>query len=230
MSLQYWSVPRSWPGETVAVVATGPSLTQDQLLLLRRRVPVIVISENYLLAPWADFHYICDKKVYDWHRECKSPAQHMVGRERAMALWHGFHGVRMVLESAGSCSEHEPSLKVLRNDSRQPNGTSEPLGLCEKPDGVRTGRNSGYQAVNLAYHTGAARILLLGFDMRVVNGRSHWFGEHPDKQPNSSSYLDFIKNFDSLAAALKAKGVSVINCTPGSALTAFKRGNLADLL
>jgi len=33
--------------------------------------------------------------------------------------------------------------------------------------------------VNLAVQLGAARILLLGYDMRAVDGKTHWFGEHP---------------------------------------------------
>jgi hypothetical protein len=229
-----------WPGETVVIAASGPSLQQEDLAMARGRARVVVINDSYLYAPWADIHYICDKRLYDWHRQFQSPAQQIFGKARAMALWHGFAGLRVVLESAASCKAHEPALLVLRNDSAREGGPSEPSGLCEKPDGVRTGRNSGYQAINLAYHTGATRILLLGYNMQVVGGKSHWFGEHPQmskgqpvqqaKPSNPSAYQQFADSYESLAGKLKAKGVSVINCTADSALKAFKRGTLADCL
>lgn len=225
----FWSVPRLWSGQTVAILATGPSLTQDQVMMLRGRMPVVVINDNYLLSPWADIHYFCDAKWYEWHRTFESPAQKLFGRERALALFHGFQGIRATIENTVKVRDHEPSLKILRNDTNAPG--REPIrdGLCLEPDGIRTGSNSGYQALNMAVHTGAARILLLGYDMQTQGGKTHWFGEHP-KPSSAATYGTFASNFESLVTPLKSLGVEVINCTPGSALPWFPRRNLADLL
>lgn len=226
----FWRVPRWWPGETLAILASGPSLTQEQATLCRGRLRVIAINDSYLLAPWADLHYFCDAKWYEWHRKCESPAQAEVGRDRAMALFHGFQGVRVTIEPTAAMRKYEPALKILRNDSSPRDGKPRPEGLCREADGIRTGRNSGFQAVNLAVHTGVSRILLLGYDMRVVDGKTHWFGEHP--QPTGAGIYEstFLPAFDSLIAPLTALGVEVLNCTPQSALKAFAHRSLADCL
>lgn len=228
MTVPYWSVPRLWPGETVALIASGPSLTEDQVLMLRGRVPVIVVNDSYLMAPWADIHYFADAKWYEWHRNYESPAQHLFGRERALALFHGFQGARVTIENhQAKIRAHEPGVKVVRNDNHAPDCPKPPEGLCLKPDGVRTGSNSGYQALNLAVHTGAKRLLLLGYDMRESDGRTHWFGDHPRK---TSSAEQFVPAFRTLVEPLRKLGIEVVNCTPGSALDCFPKRALEETL
>ncbi|MCK5640805.1 MAG: hypothetical protein KAJ19_08410, partial [Gammaproteobacteria bacterium] len=51
-------------------------------------------------------------------------------------------------------------------------------GLETKPNQIRSGNNSGYAAMNVAYHLGATRIILLGFDMKFKNDKSHWHEGH----------------------------------------------------
>lgn len=89
------------------------------------------------------------------------------------------------------------------------------------------GGNSGYQAVNLAFLFGAARIILLGFDMQRTNDQPHFFGKHPyhgDKSTPSKDLLkDWVKKFKVLAKDLEAEQVEVINATRETALTCFKR-------
>jgi hypothetical protein len=93
------------------------------------------------------------------------------------------------------------------------------LGFDADPRRVRTGSNSGYQALHIAVHTGAKRILLLGYDMQG----GHWHPEHnfPLKTTTDSCYEKWIRRFGELAPILKGMGVEVLNCTPGSALTCF---------
>jgi hypothetical protein len=227
---KFWRVPRLWPGETLAILASGPSLTQEQATLCRGRARAIAVNDSYLLAPWADLHYFCDAKWYEWHRKFESPAQALFGRERALALFHGFQGVRVTIEPTVAMLKYDPSMKVLRNDSRPRDGKPRPEGLCLAPDGIRTGRNSGFQAINLAVHTGIRRILLLGYDMRAVDGKSHWFGEHPRPAGASIYESTFLPAFQSLIQPLEDLGVEVINCTPESALKVFPRRDLADCL
>ena len=68
---------------------------------------------------------------------------------------------------------------------------------------------------------GARRVLLLGFDMRVVGDQRHFFGDHPKPLIQASPYDLFIKAFTVIADDAKRLGVEIINCTPGSALTQF---------
>jgi hypothetical protein len=95
---------------------------------------------------------------------------------------------------------------------------------------VRTGRNSGYQAIGLAVHLGVKRIILLGYYMKASSPEtSHWFGDHPVKA-NLAIFGSGIKNFGTLVEPLKARGVEVINCTRDTALDCFPKMALADAL
>lgn len=91
---------------------------------------------------------------------------------------------------------------------------------------IHHGANSGYQAINLAYHFDAKRIILLGYDMHG----SHWFGEHPPTLPVKSSYRAFLDNFPPLAADLESEGVQVVNCTRDTKLTAFMQSTIEQVL
>jgi hypothetical protein len=185
------AVPKRWPGETFVLIGGGPSLTPGDVRAVRGRARVIAINDAYTLAPWADVLYGCDGKWWDWHAGAPS-----------------FEGYRYALDPAAA---RWPHVRVLQNTG--------PLGLELDPTGLRTGKNSGYQAINLAVHLGAARILLLGYDMSCDGTRSHWFGEHPDRQP--SPYPQMREAFDSLVEPLAAIGVTVVNCSRRTELTAF---------
>lgn len=104
-------------------------------------------------------------------------------------------------------------------------------GLERDPAGLRTGQNSGYQAINLAVHLGARRVLLLGYDMHAESdARSHWFGAHPQKIRAHSPYATFVAKFHTLVEPLKRKRVSVINCSRQTALTMFPRATIQEAL
>jgi hypothetical protein len=89
-------------------------------------------------------------------------------------------------------------------------------GFADDPSGLKTGGNSGYQALHLAVHTGAKRVLLCGFDMQG----GHWHSEHPKRNTGPATYLKWIKHFEGIAPILKKRGIEVLLCTP-SAMTCF---------
>ena len=199
------SVPRAWPGETVVVIATGPSLTQDDVDACRGRARIICINDAYKMAPWADALYATDARWWHWHAGVPS-----------------FTGPKWSMEHSAWTLHRAlyPDIQRLRNTG--------PNGLESDPSGLRNGRNSGYAAVNLAVHYGAARIVLLGFDMQAVKGRSHFFGEHPNRQ--RSPYNQFRRCFEFLVKPLKKRGVSVINCSRHSLLECFPKADLRQTL
>jgi hypothetical protein len=197
----YARVPRLWPGETCVILGGGSSLTPADVAYCFGKARVIAIKEASQLAPWADVLYACDEK---WWRFYQGAPE--------------FLGLKYALEPQ---SIEWPGVKVLRDA-----GT---LGVELDPTGLRTGYNSGYQAVNLAVHLGAARIILLGFDMwRGPEGRQNWFekpGLHLD-----SPYPIFHQAFASLVEPLKALGVEVLNASRFTVLPAFPRVVLEDVL
>jgi hypothetical protein len=190
------SVPRLWPASTIVCIGGGPSLTPDDVTLCRNRARVIAINDAYRLAPWADVLYAADSKWWRYHKGVPS-----------------FHGLKFSLQPDAS---QWPGVVVLRNTGCD--------GLERDPSGLKTGLNSGYQAVNLAVHLGAARILLLGYDMQAIHGtKTHWFGEHPPAIRCGSPYAGFQAKFPLLVKPLADLGVEVVNCSRETALTCFPR-------
>ncbi len=88
---------------------------------------------------------------------------------------------------------------------------------------IHWGANSGYQAINLAYLWGARRIILLGYDCKQIEGKAHWFGQHPQGLNRHQPLETWRRNFPQLAADLAAEGVEVLNCSPDSALECFRK-------
>ena len=212
MRIPYWQVEPEWAGETVAILGGGPSLTQSQVDACRGRCRVIAVNTAYRLAPWVDIVYFSDELWHQWKRDKKS--------FRRLAC------LKVALENART-HWSEPAVKILHNYGGEP-------GLCEIRDGVYTGRNSGYQAINLAAHLGVARVILLGFDMRAVAGRTHWHSGTDDAHQRGTAPEDF-KNvmlpwFSTLVEPCKARGIEIVNCTPGSAIECFPRQRLETAL
>jgi len=197
---QFATVPKLWPGETFVCIGGGPSLAQADVDYCRGKARVIAINDGYRMAPWADVLYACDDRWWNWHKGVPSFTGLKYALLKRAAVW--------------------PGVQVLNNT-----GSS---GLEMKPKGLRTGRNSGYQAINLAVHLGAARIVLLGYDMQRTGGKEHWFGDHPNKQ--TSPLGSFRGMFDTIREPLKELGISVTNCSRETALTSFPRARLEDTL
>lgn len=99
-------------------------------------------------------------------------------------------------------------------------------GLSVDPKLIHSGGNSGYQALNLVYHFGASRILLMGYDMRG----GHWHGNHPSPLKKGSPYHDWVGRFDQMASDLSDRGVEVINCSLDSALECFSKMRAEDAI
>lgn len=105
---------------------------------------------------------------------------------------------------------------------------SGPTGFDPHPGAVRSGGHSGHQAVHIAMHAGARRIILCGFDMHGT----HWHGEHPEPLRNTAqgTYGRWCEAFAELAQAATELGIEIVNATPGSALACFPAVSLSEAL
>lgn len=159
------------------------------------------------LAPWADILYAADA---NWWAHNKGYASVFAGRKATICPNSGEH-FNVVLEET----------LVLGNGG--------PRGFDERPTHLRSGHNSGYQAVHLAAHLGVRRIVLCGFDMHSRAGE-HWFGDHHFRKGYKSRYDLFCSAFDSVAPEYKKRGIEVFNCTQGSALRSFPGRSLEEAL
>lgn len=103
--------------------------------------------------------------------------------------------------------------------------------LVEEAGVIGWGGNSGFHALNLAVQFGAARIVLVGYDMTLAGG-IHWHGPHPARlnNPTGRSLMRWADILDAQAPLLAAIGVTVLNASPVSALTAFPKVSLEEAL
>ena len=211
---KHWEVPRIWDGETVAIFASGPSMTREVAERVRGRAKVIVINDQFELAPWADLLYACDAKWWN--------------SKLARATCEGnnpyaFKGIKVTMMAVpGRVAPGEELLHVYQS------GT---VGIDLTPGYLRTGRNSGHQAINLAIQLGVANIILCGYDMRVVGGREHNFGSHPVNiaEPRGIPFSDFITNMTRSAQEVE-RLVRIVNTTKDSALKCYKYMDLEKAL
>lgn len=220
-------VSRAWEGKKVVCIAGGPTLTQQEVELVRTarerdEVRVIVVNDQYLIAPWADVLYFADNKWGKWHEQglAKSWPWVKFSPEQVKQAFKNFAGQKVSIEH-GNDTFRAKDVFLLQNRG--------PDGLCEKPDGVMTGSNSGYQALNIAFHSGGKPIFLVAYDMRFEGTRSHSHNGHPMKH-DQSAYLGYAKRFETTQKPLRARGIDVFNCSPCSEVHAYPRKSLAECL
>lgn len=217
-------LPRRWSGQTVVIVASGPSLTEADVALARawRRAwggRAIAVNDAWRLWPDADVLYACDHDWWNVHATAvQDSAAEKWTQDRQAAARHGLRRVLGWTDFATAIGIAKPDCGPrweLSTDARY----------------IGFGGNSGFQALNLAVHFGAARLVLLGFDMGLApDGRRHFFGEHPDRLRRDSPYPRFIEAFERAAPVLEAMEIDVINASPRTALTCFRRLALAEAL
>ncbi len=187
------------------VAATGPSLTPEVAEQCKGH-HVIAVNDAYRLMPWAEVLYSCDRAWWRVHQGCP-----------------GFTGEKWSSHSTGNNDKLDVAkdygLRLVRGNDAE--------GFSFDPSVIHYGSNSGFQAINLAIHFGAKVIKLVGFDMRHVDGKRHFFGNHPAPLHNHMHYSQLIRHFKKAAKHLPAD-IKIINCTPGSALDCFPMGTLSE--
>ena len=180
-------------------IATGPSLTLCDVNKCKQSGRTIyAINDAYKLAPWADYLYACDGDWWDYHEGVKD-----------------FKGERWTTSDAAALKwglNHAP-------------GTPQKLFATEYP--MAYGKNSGFQAINLAFLHGHRDIWLLGYDLGFEKDtKKHFFGEHPRGVDRPSQFPEWIEHYRKAAPIMKESGLSITNMTRTTALECFERDTL----
>lgn len=228
-----FSVPRIYEGETAVCIASGPSLSDADVAFVRKmkaegKCRIFVCNNNYKKVPEADVLFFCDLTFWSWHATDPD--------------FMAFKGQKLT----GSTDIGEPDIGVLQMGI--------PDGLSFEPSILRTGGNSGYMTVNLAFLYGCKRVILLGYEMQPKEfdvddpevlkmieagarleknaaGRyivTHWFGNH--KQATSPEWFpQVVGNFSTMIPDLERAGLEVINCSQPSAIHCFPKMLLKDV-
>lgn len=219
-----------WRGETVVLLAGGPSLTIEQVEAVHAvhaagKVRCIAINDCYLLAPWANVSYAADHHWHRWHTDGIAIPHLHLSADEVCQRWTAFKGQKCSIENMSKIVLDE-RVHLLRNA----HGNRHGFGLSRDPRALVTGRNSGFQALNLAILAGAKKVILLGFDGRPgADGKTHWFGEHPRPTP-VAVYPYYRQAMSEAERGIAAAGVEVVNCSPGSAIDSFQKMPLEEAL
>lgn len=190
-----------WSSKPVLLVASGPSANIADVEALRGRVFALAIKQGIDLCLWADAVYGCDKPWWDYRE-----------------LLPKFAGLRMAWE--GDPKWSAPGIISIRI----PNPMDDRL-LLDEVGVVGSGRNSGFQGLNLAVQFGMRKGILVGYDMSDRSG-AHYYGRNhwPNaNNPTASNFEKWQSAFAGVASDLKRLGIEVVNTSPYSALTCFRK-------
>jgi len=167
------------------------------------KATVIAVNDAWRLAPWADALIAADAAWWQRYQGVPDFTGLKIGLQPTAAKW--------------------PGVQILR--------LSGDAGIERDPTRVRTGRNTGAAAINLAVHFGATRILLLGYDMQATtDATSHWFGAHPPGLRRTSPYPLFRQMIGTMVDPLRELGIGLVNCSRETALTCCPRQPLREAL
>lgn len=186
--------------KTAVCIASGPSLTVDDVEYCKGKAKVYAVKENHHLAPWADVLYAADT---DW--------------------WQMFKGVPEFAGERWTVS----SEAALQYGLKHIDGKSQ-VEWSNDPKFIATGGNSGFQAINLAVLHGADRVILLGYDMGFKSETDkHWWEKEYPRDSRVSNYKGWLERMNKAAPMIP---VPVLNASRESAITCFPRVNLRDVL
>lgn len=204
------TIPRDFEGKAAVLMATGPGLTpevMDEIMAARLTQELYLFGCNdaYRIAPYLNVHYACD---FAWWRK---HFEHIREYETTHGMW---------TQEPNMPQSQFPGLRRIKGCGAK--------GLSRKQDLIHFGNNSGYQLINLAYLFGINRIILCGYNMRVVNNKKHFFGDHPEGLARNGGYTGFVQNY----ATIKPEdyGIEIVNATPNTALNMFPKMSLTDAL
>jgi len=220
-------IPRKYEGETVVILATGPSLNEEQVNQVKGKARVLTINNAYQLAPWADIHVACNDNWWDYY-------------------WKNDEVLRDMKADKWTRYKHQADeFGISYIDSIVKPGLSKDQSV------IHINKGSGPIAINLATLYGFKKLILLGHDMKFAkdyNGKHkqpgstprHYFGEYPKEMQhfpvsknsinNDGVIIGLISAYDGMVKDLKSMNVDVVNCTPGSHLSTFRKSTLSEEL
>lgn len=199
-----WSIPREWVGDRCFILCNGESIKAQRHLIPQLKGRIIAIKEAVRLRPNADVLFVAAERLVDI----------------VPALFPIFKGQYVIARNKVPATYPDYVKRVSR--------TKDHTQLCEQPDHV-CGYDCGTSAINVAYHFGAAEIVLLGMDMkgdRWCNGEF----KHPMPKIPKDHHARHSSVLPAIAEDAKRKGIRIVNCSPISALRCFERQPLEAFL
>lgn len=235
------ALPRLCPGGTVVCIASGPSLTTDDVEYVRGKATVIAVNDAVLWASdppvnkwkdyraestWADVIFSVDQ---NWWGDHYQAVRAVSGLRARVDPSHDKPLSGTGPKYCDGCRRRKVNDKpcwcngivTLKNAGYE--------GISLEPDTICTAHNSGGAAINVAVQLGATRVLLLGYDMGIdERGRRHFYDT--EAMMVNSPFDRFRTLIATMAEPLKAAGIEVVNCSRKTRLECFPRMALREAL
>jgi len=225
-----------WEGGECWIIGGGPSLSQqfeipqdiiDKVMSGEEPISayspflssihgkhVIGVNAAFLLGSWIDVVFFGDGGFY------KNNAREL-------------NKVNKLKIACNMSAKKIASMKGVKFVARDHNHA---YGITKRKNCVSWNHNSGSAAINFAYHLGATKIYLLGFDMKVGPTKmQHWHihynsGKKGPRNPIKLPFQRHLHGFPKMAKDAKRLGIEIINVSPNSAIKSFKRVSLKDIV
>lgn len=223
-----WKVPKIWEGGEVWIIGGGPSIPKqfdvpESVIqkVMQGASPslyspymepihnkhVIGVNAAFLIGDWIDMCFFGDNSFFKCYY-------------KQLARFPGLK----ITSQAKYIGEEVKWIKVL------PRNKKKPVGISDNPKTISWNSNSGAAAISIATNAGAKRIILLGFDMNLIDGRQWWHTVYGKPARKNLPFPRHMKGFPQIAKDAKKRGIEIINANPNSAVTEFKKVNVKDIL
>lgn len=242
-----WKAPKIWDSCDCWIIGGGLSISQEfdipldfapdlrnefyaygDFLNEIHNERVIGVNLGAFVGDWVDVAYFGDSDTYTEYK----------------SWFDAFGGLKV--SSAGKFADKEyKSVKFLQKDLT--------VGISKNTERISWNcKNSGVSAINLAYHLGAKRILLLGFDFKAGQNRVHFHTGYPDKTKTptarqrkkgikapkripdfevvADTFVRFNENMNQVKKDADALGLEVINLSPESNINVFEKMSVKEFL
>jgi hypothetical protein len=199
--------------DTAFIIGGGSSLKKiipDPSVIARR--DVIATNDAYLIFPEAMLCHFGDEVWFRWHSKDRGFPDNFKG---------------LITTAAQSNLQRQwgayGRIMCFGRDTTKFTGLSrDPWKVC--------GSNSGHHAINIAYHLGYKKVLLIGFDMDAAAPETHWHNNHK-RSTNTDQYsMSMLPGMKSIAKDIQGKDFKIINLNRNSAIECFEFGDIKDYL
>lgn len=214
------SMPKQFniPEEVVRSVVEGtesPSVYSPYMSILHDK-HVIAVNAAFMIGDWVDIIFFGDSGFLRKY-------------ERELAA----HPALKV-----ACHPEVQNYDWIKFLSRD----RHPFGISRTAGTVSWNGNSGAAAISMAVHSGAKRVLLLGFDMCLVDNRQHWHGLYrmngsPPTLRKKNGHIvggvpfdRHLHGFPMIARDAKQFGVQILNVSAESRIKDFHKTTINEVL
>ncbi len=228
-----WRAPNIWRGSACYIIGGGPSWLQqfkipkqvvDQVRINKKPMSiyspylkflhgkhVIGVNGAFQLGSWVP---VCAFMDILWYEEYE---------KKLLSEFSGLRVTTNISVMEKTYIKGKKHIQYFEPERNKIYGISELEGQCAQNG------NSGAFAINVAYHLGAKRIYLFGFDMNLTNGASHFHGEYRDTW-SETIINTHLRCFPEIARDAKQLGIQIFNVNPDSQINSFPKITLDEVI